>query len=182
MAARRQAGAGPQYNRHGCGAGNWWGYWKICFTSLYRKLHDLGEIGYENVYVDGTKIEAYVNKYDFVFRKAVMKNEEKLNRKIDLFIGYMQREYDPFFSAESTLEDIRQLLLGKQQKEGIVFVKGKGNHKTKLQQNMKTLEEMYVRQLKYDEYNDVFKGRNSFSKVDHDATYMHMKEDAMRNG
>jgi transposase len=152
------------------------------FYQFVRKLHDLGEIGYENVYVDGTKIEAYANKYDFVFRKAVMKNEEKLNHKVDLFIGYIQREYDPFFPADATLEDIRQLLLRKQQKEGIVFVKGKGNHKTKLQQDMETLEEMYVRQLKYDEYNEIFKGRNSFSKGDHDATYMHMKEDAMRNG
>ena len=152
------------------------------FYQFVRKLHDLGEIGYENVYVDGTKIEAYANKYDFVFRKSVMKNEEKLNRKVDQFIGYIRQEYDPFFPVDATLEDIRQLLLRKKQAEGIVFVKGKGNHKTKLQQDMETLEEMYVRQLKYDEYNDIFKGRNSFSKGDHDATYMHMKEDAMRNG
>lgn len=152
------------------------------FYQFVRKLHDLGEIGYENVYVDGTKIEAYANKYDFVFRKSVMKNEEKLNHKVTMFIGYIQREYDPFFPADATLEDVRQLLLRKQREEGVVFVRGKGNRKTKLQQDMETLEEMYVRQLKYDEYNDIFKGRNSFSKGDHDATYMHMKEDAMRNG
>ena len=152
------------------------------FYQFVRKLHELGEIGYENVYVDGTKIEAYANKYDFVFRKAVMKNEQKLNQKVDRFIGYVQREYDPFLPSSATLEDIRQILLRRQQETGIVFVNGKGKRKTQLQRDMEALESMYVRQLKYDEYNDIFKGRNSFSKGDHDATYMHMKEDAMRNG
>jgi transposase len=152
------------------------------FYQLVRKLYDLGEIGYENVYVDGTKIEAYANKYDFVFRKMVMTNEQKLNRKVNRFIAYIQREYDPFLPSSETLEDVRQFLLRRQQETGIVFVKGKGKHKTQLQRDMEALESMYVRQLKYDEYNDIFRGRNSFSKGDHDATYMHMKEDAMRNG
>lgn len=152
------------------------------FYQLVRKLHELGEIGYENMYVDGTKIEAYANKYDFVFRKAVMKQEQKLNRKVEGFIAYIQREYDPFLPPDVLLEDIRQLLLRRQQEAGIVFVKGKGKQKTQLQRDMEALEGMYIRQLKYDEYNDIFKGRNSFSKGDHDATYMHMKEDAMRNG
>lgn len=66
------------------------------FYQLVRKLHELGEIGYENVYVDGTKIEAYANKYDFVFRKAVEKNEQKLNRKVKQFIEHVQKEYDAF--------------------------------------------------------------------------------------
>ena len=30
--------------------------------------------------------------------------------------------------------------------------------------------------------NRLFDGRNSFSKTDTDATFMHMKEDHMRNG
>lgn len=38
------------------------------------------------------------------------------------------------------------------------------------------------KQGKYDEYNKTFNGRNSFSKTDHDATFMHMKEDYMKNG
>lgn len=38
------------------------------------------------------------------------------------------------------------------------------------------------RQSKYDEYNNIFYRRNSFSKTDHDATFMHTKEDHMPNG
>jgi transposase len=38
------------------------------------------------------------------------------------------------------------------------------------------------RKAKYTEYNATFKGRNSFSKTDRDATFMRMKEDHMGNG
>lgn len=36
----------------------------------------------ENIYIDGTKIEAYANKYTFVWKKAVLNNYEKLIKKI----------------------------------------------------------------------------------------------------
>ena len=35
---------------------------------------------------------------------------------------------------------------------------------------------------KYEEAEKIFAGRNSYSKTDHDATFMHMKEDHMKNG
>ncbi|MGO4990642.1 IS5/IS1182 family transposase, partial [Limosilactobacillus reuteri] len=35
--------------------------------------------------------------------------------------------------------------------------------------------------LPYEKAEDIFKGRNSFSKTDHDATFMCMKEDPMKN-
>lgn len=47
-----------------------------------------------------------------------------------------------------TLEELRQLLLRKQEEEGVVFVHGKGRHKGRLQRDMEALEALYVRQLK----------------------------------
>ncbi|KUO74304.1 MAG: hypothetical protein APF77_21110 [Clostridia bacterium BRH_c25] len=38
-----------------------------------------------------------------------------------------------------------------------------------------------MRQEKYDLHNQLFEGRNSYSKTDPDATFMHMKDDHMRN-
>ena len=35
---------------------------------------------------------------------------------------------------------------------------------------------------KYEAAEKIFAGRNSYSKTDHDATFMHMKEDHMKNG
>ena len=45
------------------------------------------------------------------------------------------------------------------------------------------LKKDYVpRMKKYEEAEKIFAGRNSYSKTDHDATFMHMKEDHMKNG
>lgn len=40
------------------------------FYGLVQKLYKLGEIKYEHLSVDGTKIEANANKYSFVWRKS----------------------------------------------------------------------------------------------------------------
>ncbi len=50
------------------------------FYGLVQKLHKLGEIKYEHLFVDGTKIEANANKYCFVWRKSTTKYEERLLR------------------------------------------------------------------------------------------------------
>ena len=45
-------------------------------------LLDLGEVSGENIFIDGTKIESVANKYSFVWKKAVSKNEQKLRAKL----------------------------------------------------------------------------------------------------
>ena len=67
-------------------------------------------------------------------------------------------------------------------RDNITFVCGKGRRKSKLQKYTEALGEFIRKQTLYDDYNDIFDGRNSFSKTDHDATFMHMKEDHMKNG
>lgn len=73
------------------------------------------------------------------------------------------------------------LLLEKSKKMKIEFVYGKGKRKTVLQKSIETLKDFVEKQGKYDYYNSVFNGRNSFSKTDIDATFMHLKEDHMKN-
>ena len=74
------------------------------------------------------------------------------------------------------------LLREKQQWENIEFVHGTGKRKSQLQKDVEELEALLTRQKKYEDYNASFQGRNSFSKTDRDASFMHMKEDHMRNG
>ncbi|MEG1255704.1 transposase [Clostridium sp.] len=38
------------------------------FTQLVVKLNEIDEINFEHLFIDGTKIEANVNKYSFVWR------------------------------------------------------------------------------------------------------------------
>lgn len=50
-------------------------------------LYELGEISGENIFIDGTKIEANANKYTFVWKRAVSKNQEKLGQKAALLVS-----------------------------------------------------------------------------------------------
>ncbi len=53
------------------------------FYQLVGILHEMGEVKFKNLFVDGTKIEAYANKYTFVWKKTVEKNLTKLDKKIE---------------------------------------------------------------------------------------------------
>ena len=48
------------------------------FYQVVHLLHEDGEIAYEHLFVDGTKIEANANRYTFVWRKRVEKGIAKL--------------------------------------------------------------------------------------------------------
>ena len=80
------------------------------------------------------------------------------------------------------VKKLRKKLYELKNLEGIEFVHGCGKRKTTLQKSIEKLEE-YL--LKFKEYNrKVYTcgNRNSYSKTDIDATFMRMKEDAMKNG
>lgn len=152
------------------------------FYQFVLKLHQLGEVAFENVFVDGTKIEACANKYSFVWKKTTVKNEAKLQDKVRKLLRSLGYEKD---SAEiitiEYMQSVHDKLMKSKQEAGIEFVTGKGKHKTQLQRDVETLEECMEKQATYNRYNGLFDGRNSFSKTDTDATFMHMKEDHMRN-
>jgi transposase len=157
------------------------------FYQLVEKLHSLGEISYKNIFIDGTKIEAHANKYTFVWKKATAKHEERLKGKIQTFIQEINDTYGKPYALNieegivETLEQIILLLERQKEEQKIEFVKGIGKRKSLLQKQFETAQEYLKKQQKYDNYNETFDGRNSFSKTDTDATFMHMKEDHMRN-
>jgi transposase len=156
------------------------------FYQLVCYLHEIGEIDYENIFIDGTKIEANANRYTFVWRKVVNKNEAKIFTKVQSCIELINLTYITNFAVakKTLLEDIKEVLdyLNEiRKKEQIEFVHGIGKRKSKLQKFTEELENYYERQKKYNSHNILFNGRNSYSKTDPDATFMHMKDDHMRN-
>lgn len=149
------------------------------FTQLVKALYERGEIAFGDLFVDGTKIEANANRYSFVWRKAVEKQAEKLAPKLTEQARQLQAEYGLLGETpEGTLFALEE----KAKAEGIRFVSGKGSRKTRLQKDIESLGGLLEKERKYTEYGAVFEGRNSFSKTDTDATFMHMKEDHMQNG
>lgn len=156
------------------------------FYQLVTTLYEMGEIPFKNLFIDGTKIEANANRYTFVWKKVVYKNETKMLERIKKLVSEINlteiRDFN--VSSGSLITDITKILDYLNEKkisEGIEFVHGIGKRKTQLQKWVEQLEEYKAKQEKYDESKRLFKGRNSYSKTDPDATFMHMKDDHMRN-
>ena len=150
------------------------------FVQLVMKLHELGEINFRNIFIDGTKIEASANRYTFVWAKTVEKNLQKLNTKINQEMPELCHKYG--LSETASLEDVVDFLLKARDLLGIPFVYGKGKRKTEMQRDYDRIYEYLERIEKYHESQVILGTRNSYSKTDLDATFMRMKEDHMRNG
>ena len=145
------------------------------FHQLVTMLHEIGEIKYEHLFVDGTKIEANANKYSFVWKKSTNKYEARLDMKLEALLPEMCNKHGIMANNPG------ELLSRLEEKADFPFVHGRGKRKSELQRDIELLRELQTRKQKYQRYNETFRGRNSFSKTDPDATFMHMKEDHMRN-
>ena len=160
---------------------------KRILAEMSNTLFDLGEISGETIFIDGTKIEACANKYTFVWKKAVTKNQAKLLQKIADFIAECEQLYDIKIVYGDTVKmkhvkRLRKKLYVLKESENVVFVQGTGKRKTPLQKSIETLEDYLARLKKYNQEIHICGERNSYSKTDNDATFMRMKEDAMGNG
>ncbi|MET3558050.1 transposase, partial [Streptococcus rupicaprae] len=167
----------------------------IYFTLLMREN---GLIEDEALFIDGTKLEADANLYSFTWKKAVIKYDEALNGKTaELYDNLVQEGVDLALSKEAceTSEGLVRLLkdtehaLAEVEKvisEEPKVIKGGSANKQKrrrLKKLRNQLRKDYLpRKQRYEEARVILGNRNSFSKTDHDATFMRMKEDHMRNG
>lgn len=51
-----------------------------------------------------------------------------------------------------------------------------------MRQSKKAIQDFKDRKIKYDKRMEIYGDRKSYSNTDHDATFMRMKDDHMRNG
>lgn len=126
----------------------------------------MGEILFENVFIDGTKIEANANRYTFVWRSSVNKNEIKMFEKVkELIYEINLTEIKDFVTNAGSLTEDIGLVLGylKEKKASlcIEFVHGISKHKTQLQKWIEQLEEYKERQEKYNKSNLLFRGKTA---------------------
>ena len=145
------------------------------FYQIVNKLSALGEIKFEHLFVDGTKIEANANKYSFVWKKSTNKYEVRLLEKLNGLLSELCIKYAVSCdTAEQMLDILKSKVISP-------FVYGRGKRKSELQRDIELITGLVERKHKYENYQTTFAGRNSFSKTDPDATFMHLKEDHMRN-
>ncbi|EKB52942.1 transposase [Streptococcus iniae 9117] len=162
----------------------------IYFTLLMREN---GMIEDEALFIDGTKLEADANLYSFTWKRAVDKYEYALNGKIsELYDQLVQEGVNLALSKEECetseglvrlLEDTEQALaeVEKAISEEPKVIKGGSANKQKRRRIKKLRNQLrkdYLpRKQRYEEAREILEERNSFSKTDHDATFMRMKEE-----
>lgn len=133
------------------------GVLKDLFDQLIEFLYQSKEIEFKNLFVDGTKIEANANRYSFVWRKTITKNEARLHLKIEKWLQSTNKAYltEYIFDAQNPLQVLNQCLDFLNQKatdNKIEFVSGKGKRKTPIQRQIKTLKDMIEKQTRYSQY------------------------------
>lgn len=160
------------------------------FSSVLELLFEKGFIKFENYFLDGTKIEANANKYSFVWGKSTKQYKERLQKQVRELLERIDvindKENDEYCDSdleelgegiEVTAEDLEETI--RSINEGI----SENARNDEVEQDLKKLEkEMLPRLKKYENHEKILGERNSFSKTDHDATFMRMKEDPMKNG
>ena len=160
---------------------------KVLLAQMSDLLYLLGEISGKTIFIDGTKIESAANKYTFVWKRAITKNQARLYTKLTSFVAECEELYGirtVYHDQISihTLKRLKKQLCRVKVQEGIVFVHGIGRRKTQLQKSLEQLNQYLEKLKEYTKKLYTLGDRNSYSKTDPDATFMRMKEDAMLNG
>ena len=168
------------------------------FTELLLILENKGYINNEEYFEDGTKIEANANKYTFVWKKSVEKYKASLQQKVHSLMNeidklneeedkiYLEKEEKkPEDITEDELEEFAKRLTEKlNKKPEEEKTKEEKKNDRQIKKAIKKINTDFKPRLnKYNRDLEIIgENRNSYSKTDHDATFMHMKEDHMRNG
>ena len=156
------------------------------FYQMVRRLAQIGELSKETVFIDGTKLEACANKYTFVWKKSVGKWEEKMFARMEEAVQMLNRDYMQGFyvSRENRASELQRIVDYLEEyclSHAVIFVHGRGKRKSVHQRYLELFRRFLDRQRLYDLHHSRFGTRNSYSKTDVDATFMHMKDDHMRN-
>jgi hypothetical protein len=75
------------------------------FYQYIKILCEMGEVSYENVFEDGTKMEANANKFTFVWQKALEKNEIKMHDRARFIAEDINKLYFTEFKVEKETAD-----------------------------------------------------------------------------
>lgn len=155
------------------------------FEEVVQLLASEGLLSIEEVYTDGTKIEANANKYTFVWKKAIQTNKEKMKKQLEQIWHYAQS----VSAAEDTMPEPPDFTTIDAEKVKSTVNKLNevlGNRKgldKKVKARLNYLTKHYPENIeKYQAQEAILGERNSYSKTDKEATFMRMKEDHMKNG
>ena len=161
------------------------------FTQIVLILASKGFISLDVEYIDGTKIESKANRYTFVWRKNVERNRARLLEKIRILLQQIDdvvaqdnaciENTATEFTPSMLTDMISELKASLENAPTTSDKEEKKANKQKARQ-IRQLESQRDKLAEYNMHMKILGKRNSYSKTDPDATFMHMKEDPMGNG
>lgn len=169
-----------------------------CFVQFRSHLVEEKLIEEDAIFIDGTKIEANANKFTFVWKNSVENYEKKLIEKSNsLYDKLLEEAIIPELMKENeeelSVEELTKMLTtveaeieeyDKQIQKAQIGQERKQLRKERKfpKEASKQLKDIIERKQKYRKDMERLGERNSYSKTDHDATFMRMKDDYMKNG
>ena len=156
------------------------GDFESLFAQVVEFIHREGLVSLDVQYIDGTKIESASNRYTFVWKGSVETFDSKLKTKVDAVL----KQAETIIGSD---DDTAGTIVGMdpddfQQRVNHIVEKIE-SLPIKMQKEIKKVEEESIPKMKeYEHHRDILQERGSYSKTDHDATFMRMKEDYMGNG
>ena len=161
------------------------------FNDINKVIFEAENVDLNHVYIDGTKIEANANKYTWVWKKACITSRNRVFMYLTQLITEINQNDLMFNNVEIGIRDeytveyceyILKQYTNLLSIDTNTFVHGSGKRKTPVQKHYEKLEEYTERLKKYSTHiKTCGETRNSYSKTDHDATFMRIKKDYMGN-
>ena len=157
------------------------GVLKTIFTQIVTMLAKSGQISLKDAYLDGTFIEANANRYTFVWGRSIKYNKNRIKDQLQELWSYAEQVTKEELAnppaelkninsevVEATIKQIDQALQGKEVSEKV---------KKKLTYAKKKWPKILK---KYERQEKILGERNSYSKTDHDATFMRTKDKQLK--
>lgn len=162
------------------------------FKNFHDYLQKAGLID-EASFIDGTKILANANKYSFVWKKRTIKYSDLNVVKARKLISEMREEVkvdanlddfqiDELDTTIALLEQRVEELNKRVEETARVSPNPAKQERRHAKKYLRALDHCCQKNIEYKAQVATAGKRNSYSKTDHDATFMRLKEDPMRNG
>lgn len=161
------------------------------FKDINQYIFEKEHVDLNHVYIDGTKLKANAGNYTWVWKKSCINSRNRvfeqltalLDRINEITRGIAGAEFEVFqeYSVERVAYMMKEFLAITGVSEES-FVHGSGKRKTEVQKLYEKLAEFHRRLRQYSIHIAICgEKRNSYSKSDHDATFMRIKRDYMGN-
>ena len=159
---------------------------KLIFKEIVLQGIKAGIIEGKDIFIDHTKTEANANRHKIVWKKQVEKQSVKIDEELDELFEYIDKindDEEQIFGSKDLPEQernnfdnekIQEIIdnVNENVKEGKI-TKEEGREQRK---KVRRTKELLERKENYQKKKEVLNERNSFSKTDHDAIAMMMKD------